>query len=391
MRFVLFSDLHLDSQFAWAPPPTARRRRQALRDALIKILALADEVEADAILCAGDLYEHERFTPDTAAFLQSTLGGTHRRVLITPGNHDWYGPPSLYFQVRWPANVTIFTEDEFVPLELVNGLVLWGAAHRAPANTGGFFDRGFRADGAGIHLAMFHGSELSGLPFETEGKVPHAPFDGAQISAAGLHHAFVGHYHQPRDAEYYTYPGNPDPLTFGETGDRGAVVVDINEDGALRRHRRNVSASQVHDLTLDVTGCASSQDIRDRSAQALGDVEGSVRLTLEGELAPEIDLRFGDLQEFGDHLDGLLVRRGRLSIGYTWIASRRSPRYEGSSSVTCSLLTTSMKKSDNGSLSRACARWTNAKTWTWPECASTPFGLTPSGRSRTRYSNLRQA
>jgi DNA repair protein SbcD/Mre11 len=58
MRLVLFSDLHLDTAFRWAPPDVARRRRRALRDTLVRIVALADEVDADAICCGGDLYEH---------------------------------------------------------------------------------------------------------------------------------------------------------------------------------------------------------------------------------------------------------------------------------------------------------------------------------------------
>ena len=118
MRLVVFADLHLDTAFAWAKPEVARKRRQALRDTLHRILALAEEVSADAILCAGDLYEQARFTPDTRQFLLSRFGATERPVLIAPGNHDWYGPRSLYAQVDWPPNVHIFEADRMSPVEL---------------------------------------------------------------------------------------------------------------------------------------------------------------------------------------------------------------------------------------------------------------------------------
>ena len=55
MRFIHFADLHLDTQFAWADPRVAARRRQALRDALVGILRLAADKQVDAVLCAGDL------------------------------------------------------------------------------------------------------------------------------------------------------------------------------------------------------------------------------------------------------------------------------------------------------------------------------------------------
>ena len=94
------------------------------------------------------------------------------------------------------------------------GRTLWGGAHCASAGTENFL-QGFRVGRSGIHLGLFHGSERSGLREQGEGKLPHAPFDSEDIERAGLHHAFVGHYHAPRDAARHTYPGNPEPLAFG--------------------------------------------------------------------------------------------------------------------------------------------------------------------------------
>ena len=91
MKVVLFSDLHLDSAFAWMyrTPSPARKRRQALRDTLLKIIKLTAEVKAEALLCGGDLYEHDRFASDTGAFLRNAFAMLDRtRVFVAPGNHD---------------------------------------------------------------------------------------------------------------------------------------------------------------------------------------------------------------------------------------------------------------------------------------------------------------
>src|SRR5439155_5603551 len=134
---------------------------------------------------------------------------------------------------------------------LADGFTLWGAAHCAPANTGGFLDH-FRVDRGGVHCALFHGSEQSWLARQGAGKIPHAPFDAEQIERAGLCHAFLGHYHTPRDAERHTYPGNPDPLTFGEDGARGVVIASVAADGSVARARQTVSTTAVHDQELDI-------------------------------------------------------------------------------------------------------------------------------------------
>jgi len=71
MKLVHFADLHLDSPFAWAGASgeIARRRREALRETLRRIVKLTKEVSADALFCGGDLYEHDRTTSDTGRFV----------------------------------------------------------------------------------------------------------------------------------------------------------------------------------------------------------------------------------------------------------------------------------------------------------------------------------
>lgn len=318
MRLLLFSDLHLDTPFRWAGPEAARDRRRMLRETLRRIAQLADELGVDAMCCSGDLYEHERFSPDTGELLRGTFRELHPLpVVVSPGNHDWYAPSSLYQQVAWSENVQVFSEDHLTPLPLADGLTLWGAAHRAPAGTRNFLDN-FAVDRGGVHLALFHGSEQAGFAAQEQDKVPHAPFRTEQIPASGLHHALVGHFHTPVDAPWHTYPGNPDPLEFGELGDRGAVLVTVAGDGAVSRTRHRVAQSVVSDVTVNLDGTTHSAQILEAVREALLPCEGFVRVTLDGEIGPEVDLRPEDLrrESVAPHLAGVVVRLGALSVAY---------------------------------------------------------------------------
>ncbi len=315
MRLLLFADLHLDTPFRWAPPAVAQARRRALRETLTRIVRLAEVERVDAICCAGDLYEHERFTPDTTAFLRDTFASTELPVHLAPGNHDWYGPASAYARAGWSPNVHVFTDDRLTPVELADGLTLWGAAHRAPADTDGFLD-GFRVDRGGVHLALIHGSERSGLRWQDTGKVPHAPFAEEQVPESGLAHALCGHFHAPRDGQWHTYPGNPDPLTFGESGERGAVVVDVADDGSVRRTRHRVAVSEVHDVEVDLTGVRHESAARDRVARRLAPLTGTVRLALTGEVGSEVVIDPAALADVAPHLDAVVPRPGVLAVPY---------------------------------------------------------------------------
>ncbi len=329
MRLVVFADLHLDASFAWARPDVARRRRQNLRDVLRRILAVADETGADAVLCAGDLYEHDRLSPDTRSFLCGALGAAGRPVLLAPGNHDWYGPRSAYVQLRWPENVRVFREDRLTPFELADGLTVWGAGFQGPVRPTGFFANGFAASRGGVNLGLFHGSERAGLAFEGGSKSPHAPFDAGEIERAGLCHAFVGHHHCPKSDEWLTYPGNPDPLAFGESGERGLVIADVAGDGGLRLERRSVAISQVHDVEVDVTGCSSSQEIRERVERDLRGLAGVARLTVSGELEPQVSWTRETLADLTHELDQLYVRAGRLRESYPLETIAKEPTVRG--------------------------------------------------------------
>lgn len=318
MKFAHIADVHLDAAFALYAAELARERRQGIAASLRTALAVAAEERVDAVLVAGDLYEHDRVTPNTAELLRSLFAElAPTRIFIAPGNHDWLGPESLYARAEWPPNVHVFGEDRLQPVEIESGLTLWGAAHRAPANTDGFLD-GFQAGRGGVNVALFHGSELGRLGFEGEGKVPHAPFRSEQIRRAGLDHLFCGHYHTPLDDPAYTYPGNPEPLTFGETSEpvRGLVLATIAADGSVARERRRVAHTEVADVAVDITGCASGEEIRERVRRALEGMTGYARVTVSGELAPEADFAPDDLRRAAPWMKAVVPRVERVFPAY---------------------------------------------------------------------------
>ena len=154
IRLLHLADLHLDHTFSWATPSIARRRRQAIRDALDRALGLARTERVAAVLCAGDLFDLSQVTPDTVAFLVAAFARlAPTQVLVAPGNHDWYGPESPYSLAPWPSNVTIFRSHELTPVSLAGGFTVWGAAHLAPAGTPDLL-AGASVRGSGLHVGL---------------------------------------------------------------------------------------------------------------------------------------------------------------------------------------------------------------------------------------------
>jgi DNA repair exonuclease SbcCD nuclease subunit len=322
MKLLHFADLHLDTAFGWAPPAIASGQRQAIRATLRRICEVARAEQVDALTCGGDLYEQDRYTADTAEFLVSTLADLHPLpVLLAPGNHDWLGPSSIYATARWSPNVHVFASDRLEPFGLTSGVNIWGAAHRAPANTDDFL-HDFHAGSGGLNLGLFHGSERSGLPQQPAGKEPHAAFSAYEISAAGLAHALLGHYHTPIDGPDYTYPGNPEPLSFGEDAERGAVLLDFAQDGTFTRRRIRVAQSALEVIDVDVSGSSSSQDVCDRVVETLGGRKGTIRVCLKGEVEPSLSLDLAVLQYATRDLEFVQFETHELRTAYDLEAIR---------------------------------------------------------------------
>ncbi len=309
MKFVLFSDLHLDAPFKWDGPELDIQMGVARRATLLNILQLVDEVGADALLCAGDLYEHSLSPDETGEFLRKSFAEIAPvPIYVSPGNHDWMGPTSLYQRVDWSPNVHIFGDDVLQTVPLEDGLTLWGAAYRSPANNKGFLDS-FHTIGQDVHLALFHGANNMGVSYSYDKPGDsHARFYAERIPDSGLHHAFIGHFHRHRDAEYFTYPGNPNPLSFAEGNEpkateRGAVVATVNPDGSVERQRRRVAATDIHDLFVDVTGVDTPEEVDAMVLATLGHLTGVGRVTLSGE--PGFDISTNDFGHLETQLDAV--------------------------------------------------------------------------------------
>jgi DNA repair exonuclease SbcCD nuclease subunit len=284
------ADVHLDRAYAGVgmSPAIATARRQELRDAFRRFIDLALELRADAVTIGGDLYEHERATPDTGNFIRGQLerlGDTP--ALLAPGNHDPYVPDSLYHRLNWPANVTIFQEPVFAPIE-VAGVTIWGAGHDAPDLRRNLLE-GFRVPADGTHVLLFHGSDVHAVP---EGKPAHAPFLLQDIEATGADFAVLGHYHAPRlfppDAPRFAYPGTPEPLDFAEEGEHFVARLDIGP-GGVACSLLPFDRVQYRTFAVDVSGMESSEDVRAAIA-ALGDGALIARAVLGGDLSPDVDL-----------------------------------------------------------------------------------------------------
>ena len=285
LRLLHFADLHLDRSFASERlyGVGAQRRRGDLRAALQRIVERAREAQVDVITCAGDLFEQDHVTRDTASFLTQTMGGAGRPVLIAPGNADPAVPSSPYRYLRWPDNVTIAAHDDLRPYRY-GDVQVWAAGFMRPDVSEAPL-RDFARQDKGTHVLLLHASDMSHVP---DGVTPYKPILPSQVEQAGFRHALLGHYHEASTSGPMTYPGSPEPLGWLETGRHCTALVTIEDDGAVHVLLEDINLRQFAQETIDITGMTSPEHVRD-AVLAIREgkhLEGAViRATLVGERA----------------------------------------------------------------------------------------------------------
>lgn len=290
MRIVHFADVHLDRPLVGLPPEVGRRRRQDLRAAFRRCLAGAREHDADVVTIGGDLWEDEHVTPDTRRFVASELRDLGRPVVMICGNHDPYLAGGHYARTDWPPNVALCRAD--APTEFRFGAVsLWAVSW-----LGGRLDLGFlhdwapRADGR-AHVLLVHGTALgsAGALYPSPAA---AVFDPEQVARAGFVLCLAGHIHCAARIGRVVYPGSPEPLGWGETGQHAIALVEA-AGSAARATLLDVNTRRYASREVDCDDAQSSAAIEQRIAAALNDDDPAstyLRLILRGQVSSECDI-----------------------------------------------------------------------------------------------------
>lgn len=251
LKLIHAADLHLDSPFSGLSPEQAALRREEQRQLLDRLGELVREEQADLVLLAGDLMDTGRLYPQTAQALATALGRISVPVFIAPGNHDPYHAASPYALPLWPDNVHIFTSPhpQSVPLPRL-GCTVYGAAFTREQNDQPPLE-GFFAQEEGLQLMVLHGNTAG---------AGYAPITAAHIAASGLHYLALGHIHQASGLQRtghtaWAYPGCPEGRGFDEPGEKGALVVCLDETGSCTARFAPLCSRRYEIVDVDLTGC----------------------------------------------------------------------------------------------------------------------------------------
>lgn len=290
IKILHSADWHMDAPLR----QFSTEQRSFLRNKMLALPSLIADVclreGCDLVLLAGDIFDSPDYTPEG---LESVRRGLERMgvpVFIAPGNHDPYGPNSVWAREEWPANVFLFNRQELSAYRLRSlNCRVYGAAFTSMDCPG--LLNGFRAGGEEQYALMV----LHGDPSSTDSA--YNPVTAAQVRDSGLDYLALGHVHAPgrfgAGAGMCAWSGCPMGRGWDETGTKGVLVAELEQEASIRFIPLDVP--KFYDLELPV-GEGAAQALADLFPA--GSSEDFFRVKLTGE-SGGIDLdalyrRFGE-------------------------------------------------------------------------------------------------
>ena len=269
IKILHSADWHLD-----APLLGKEELKKALASVPVKLANLCKEENCDLVLLSGDLFDG---TPsaDSVSALKKALAQMEVPVFITPGNHDFAAPGSIWLTEVWPENVTVFTENQ-VNSQVLEGLdcTIYGAAFTSMDSPA--LLEGFRASHTTRYgIGIFHGDP-------TMVSSAYNPITQTQIRQSGLDYLALGHIHKAGSLlcgdTLCLWPGCPMGKDYGEPGEKGAYIITL--DHSVSSKFVPLDTPRFYDLTLTVKG--SAQEVLEKILPPAGSMD-YYRITLTGE------------------------------------------------------------------------------------------------------------
>lgn len=282
MKLIHTSDIHLDSPLsARFSPIQARERRRELTLTLRSMIDEAVTIGAKGIIIAGDFFDNDRVSART---IDTVMGFIEKEKGLTfyylPGNHE--KDRLTASGVKIPDNLKIFGE-EWTYFDLGDGVTLCGRSKI----TQNMFDS-LSLSGNGVNILTLHGE----LADRTD-----APdkIGLGELEKFPVNYLALGHYHsfsetKIGDGGVAVYCGTPEGRGFDEAGDKGYVIVDVDESGVIYRFVKRAMRT-VHIIPVDISGAERYMDIENRISDKLVGINRAdvVRIVLTGKY--EVGLR----------------------------------------------------------------------------------------------------
>ena len=307
LRIVHAADIHLDTPYRRHDEAVRARLREAGREAFVRLVDLALERQADALLIAGDLFDNDWLTLATERVLvdeltRATSAGI--TVVYATGNHDPGRANYRAMGIGWPEerfHLVASRQPRSIAVEREGDVVGWvvAAGHQTPREDRDLAVAFPPAPGPEPAVGLLHAHVVRAAAVDQHDN--YAPTSPDSLNPSYAYWA-LGHIHLRQEVRRdppVHYSGNVQGRHPAEDGAKGALVVTLSSGEAPEvefqalapvrwetlRPQGLDAAHSVADMSAAVTAAFAG-----RQSEASPDQKWILRVDLTGpcRLAPQL-------------------------------------------------------------------------------------------------------
>ncbi len=286
MKFIHCADVHLgsriDSRF---PREVSERKRAEVRDTFRKMVEYARREDICAILLSGDVFDSDKpFKKDKEFFFSVVEKNPEIDFLYLRGNHDSQG------ECRALPNLKTFSE-EWRSYEYEDVVV--SGVETVPGNATSLY-AALSLDAEKKNIVMLHGQIGDAMGMDKV-CLPRLRDKHIDYLALGHVHAYASGALDARGT--YAYCGCPEGRGFDEAGEKGFVLVEVDENGVTHTFQP-FCERMIECISLDVTGQGSAYEVSRMAAEYITEQKSICRFELVGELEADADELAKDVKKY---------------------------------------------------------------------------------------------
>ena len=282
MKIIHCSDLHLDSKMeANLDKEKARERKYEILLTFERMIDFAKENNVEIIIIAGDLFDKKTISAKAKNIVKTAIiSNPEIDFLYLKGNHDEAG--FIDEDEEIPSNIKTFNNKSWTTYKYKD-LTISGIEFGKIDNYDIY--NSLLLEKNKINIVVMHGQESeSNLKDKTE------IINLKELKNKNIDYLALGHIHSFKQEKLdkrgiYCYSGCLEGRGFDECGEKGFVLLDI-EENKIKSEFIPFASRNLYEIHVDITGATENNEIEQRITKKIKSIPETslVKLVLDGEV-----------------------------------------------------------------------------------------------------------
>lgn len=279
MKIIHCSDLHLDSKMeANLDKEKARQRKNEILLSFQNMINYANQNDVKIIIIAGDLFDKNKVSVKAKNIVKDAIfANPNIDFIYLKGNHD----EESFIIDEIPGNLKMFNANNWEAYKYGN-IVITGIEFGEKSNYEIY--QTLMLNQNDLNIVVLHGQESNYADKKDKAEI----INLKELKNKNIDYLALGHIHKYKMEKLdnrgtYCYPGCLEGRGFDECGDKGFVLLDIEDNKITTEFIKN-SIRNLEEIEVDITDTITTTEVERKIEEKIEHIsrENLIKIVLTG-------------------------------------------------------------------------------------------------------------